>query len=100
MKRILSLALVMLAMVAAPASAKDSASDAAPAPATETVKVAPQARDHEIEARLEHILGATKWFQKLDVRVQEGVVFLEGTRRATMRRGPRTSRVARRMSPR
>ncbi|MBA3458078.1 MAG: BON domain-containing protein, partial [Deltaproteobacteria bacterium] len=78
MKLIPSLVLVVLATVAAPASAQDSAPDAAPAAAAETIAVDPKSRDHEIEARLENILAATKWFQKLDVRVQEGVVFLEG----------------------
>lgn len=78
MKLILSLALVVLATVASPASAQDPVSDAAPAPAIETVSVDPKARDHDIEIRLENILAATKWFDKLDVRVQEGVVFLDG----------------------
>lgn len=76
MKLIPSLVLVVLVVVVAPAAAQDSAPDAAPDP--EMVKVAPKARDHEIEARLENILAATKWFPTLDVRVQEGVVFLEG----------------------
>ncbi|GAB4520390.1 MAG: mechanosensitive ion channel family protein [Anaerolineae bacterium] len=42
------------------------------------VDVQPVARDEEIEARLQEILAATGWFIAPDVRVQNGVVFLEG----------------------
>ncbi len=76
MKLLTSFVLVALAVVVAPASAQDPGS--APAPAAETVAVDPKSLDHEIEARLENIFAATKWFQVLDVRVQEGVVFLKG----------------------
>jgi small-conductance mechanosensitive channel len=47
-------------------------------PAT-TVDVAPGARDSEIAGRLNRILAATNWFDSADVRVEEGVVFLQGT---------------------
>jgi small-conductance mechanosensitive channel len=39
----------------------------------------PLARDDEIRARLERILAATGWFDRPQVTVDEGVVFLEGT---------------------
>ncbi|MBA3461157.1 MAG: BON domain-containing protein [Deltaproteobacteria bacterium] len=95
MKLIPLLVLAVLVVVVGPASAQDSAPDAAPDPATETVKVAPKARDHEIETRLENILAATKWFPTLEVRVEEGVVFLEGAtdtvEHATWAGGPRAS---------
>jgi len=44
----------------------------------DTVDVSPKARDEEIDARLENIMRATSWFADLDVRVQDGVVFLAG----------------------
>jgi small-conductance mechanosensitive channel len=46
--------------------------------APETVEVNPVARDEEIVARLEKILRATGWFENPEVRVEEGVVFLNG----------------------
>ena len=46
--------------------------------APERVEVKPVARDNEIETRLEEILLATKRFNSPTVRVEDGVVFLEG----------------------
>lgn len=46
--------------------------------APKTVAVDPTADDDAIVARLVGILEATKWFQSPGVRVDEGVVFLEG----------------------
>lgn len=50
--------------------------DLSPAPATVDVK--PVARDEEIRKRLQSVLDATGWFADPQVRVEEGVVFLEG----------------------
>lgn len=44
----------------------------------ERVDVQPIARDDEIETRLRNILDATGWFIGPRVRVEDGVVFLEG----------------------
>ncbi|MDQ2667324.1 MAG: mechanosensitive ion channel [Gemmatimonadota bacterium] len=43
------------------------------------VDVNPVARDEEIRRRLQSVLEATGWFVSPHVRVQSGVVFLEGT---------------------
>jgi small conductance mechanosensitive channel len=43
------------------------------------VQVKPSAEDIAISERLTRILNATGWFEKVDVRVREGVVFLSGT---------------------
>jgi small conductance mechanosensitive channel len=49
-----------------------------PIEAPDQVDVQPQARDDEIRARLEDILGATGWYDDPTVEVQNGVVFLRG----------------------
>ncbi len=46
--------------------------------APKTVEVNPTAGDAEITARIKGILQATHWFREPSVRVDEGVVFLEG----------------------
>ncbi|MEO5816367.1 MAG: mechanosensitive ion channel family protein [Gemmatimonadaceae bacterium] len=43
------------------------------------VDVNPVARDEEIRRRLQNVLEATGWFRSSRVRVQSGVVFLEGS---------------------
>ncbi len=50
--------------------------DLSPAPVK--VDVSPVARDEEIRARLQSVLEATGWFADPQVRVEEGVVFLNG----------------------
>ena len=50
--------------------------DLTSAPATVDVK--PVARDEEISTRLQRVLDATGWFVDPQVRVEEGVVFLNG----------------------
>lgn len=50
--------------------------DLSPAPAK--VDVQPVARDEEIRKRLQSVLDATGWFTDPHVRVEEGVVFLNG----------------------
>lgn len=61
------------------------AQDATPIPDSEEppevperVDIQPLARDEEIEKRLLDILTATGWFMEPDIRVQDGVVFLNG----------------------
>jgi small-conductance mechanosensitive channel len=73
--------IAVLAFADAPrAFAQDSPAPAAePAPIPEKVDIAPEARDEQIEERLRRILTATGWFEALDLRVDEGVVFLSGT---------------------
>ncbi len=50
--------------------------DLSPAPAKVDVK--PVARDEEIRKRLRNVLDATDWFIDPQVRVEQGVVFLNG----------------------
>ncbi|MEZ4769268.1 MAG: mechanosensitive ion channel family protein [Caldilineales bacterium] len=52
--------------------------DAAP-PVPDQVEVRPPAQDEEIASRLEDILQSTGWFSSINVSVQDGVVFLEGS---------------------
>ena len=47
-------------------------------PAPAKVDVNPVARDEEIRKRLQNVLDATDWFIDPQVRVEEGVVFLNG----------------------
>ncbi len=47
-------------------------------PAPAKVDVKPVARDEEIRKRLKSVLDATDWFTDPQVRVEEGVVFLNG----------------------
>lgn len=54
------------------------AGQAALSPAAATVDVKPVARDEEIRKRLQNVLNATDWFTTPKVRVEEGVVFLDG----------------------
>lgn len=48
------------------------------APTTGKVNINPIARDEEIRKRLQSVLEATGWFTEPQVRVKEGVVFLQG----------------------
>jgi small conductance mechanosensitive channel len=43
------------------------------------VEIQPVAKDDEIRRRIANILETTGWFGEPDVRVQEGIVFLQGT---------------------
>ena len=43
-----------------------------------TVDVKPVARDEEIRTRLQSVLEATGWFIEPQVRIDEGIVFLNG----------------------
>ena len=49
-----------------------------PSPAPAKVDVKPVVRDEEILKRLQSVLDATNWFTAPQVRVKEGVVFLNG----------------------
>ncbi|MCC1493667.1 mechanosensitive ion channel [Cognatishimia sp. F0-27] len=76
--------------LALPGLAQDSAQDSAPddteITATEqAVDVTPVARDDEIDTRITGILLATDWYEALAVRVEDGIVFLDG-RTATEQR--------------
>ena len=72
---------ITIMIAAQPARAQEPPAPAPPfTPVTTgTIGVAATARDPEIAARLESVLKATSWFESLDVRVQDGVVFLAGT---------------------
>lgn len=48
-----------------------------PVPA-QKVEIAPNAADSEIQDRINKILLASEWFENLNVRVDEGIVFLDG----------------------
>ena len=72
-----------LAWPASAAGAQPSDPGAAPDPARlspspVTVDVKPVASDDEIQARLQRVLEATGWFSDARVRVDEGIVFLDG----------------------
>ena len=57
----------------------DTAPPEQPAPQVpQRVDVAPIAQDSDIANRLTRILEATEWFEQPEVRVEEGVVFLNG----------------------
>lgn len=60
----------------ADASAEEPPTTEVPA---DKIEVKPTSRDSDIEARLRRILEATEWFENPQVKVTEGVVFLEGT---------------------
>ncbi|MFC3613445.1 mechanosensitive ion channel domain-containing protein [Lutimaribacter marinistellae] len=62
----------------APAWAQESVSPAEETGPVRDVAVAPEARDEEIDARITQILNATGWFVDPRVRVDDGIVFLDG----------------------
>jgi small-conductance mechanosensitive channel len=76
--------MLILSLTAQETPRKADASPAA-APAKEDLSLAPAkvdvnpvARDEEIRQRLQSVLDATDWFNAPEVRVEEGVVFLNG----------------------
>ncbi len=77
---------MMLVTVMAQAPPVEAGASAAPLPpakedlslAPAKVDVNPVARDEEIRQRLQSVLMATEWFTAPEVRVEEGVVFLNG----------------------
>ncbi len=73
---------------AAPATGSASRAAAGPSnpdlsPAPGKIDVKPAARDEEIRKRIQSVLDATKWFTHPVVRVDQGVVFLNGTTNST-----------------
>ncbi len=89
LRRVLTAATVGACLCAAALPAQDTTSNAARSNgsaaspdlslAQTKVDVNPVARDEEIRRRLQSVLDATGWFAAPHVRVQSGVVFLEGT---------------------
>jgi small conductance mechanosensitive channel len=77
------LALVCWAVVGAQPAFAQALRDAPPSEADaaevpQRVDVTPIAQDEQIARRLTGILNATGWFDRIDVRVEQGVVFLNG----------------------
>lgn len=69
---------VLLFAAAHPAAAQETApAEGAIATSQQEVAVAPMARDAEIAKRIQDIMEATGWYRAVDVRVDDGVVFLE-----------------------
>ena len=54
-----------------------------PADVPKKVDVVPEADDSDIESRLTRILKATGWYKDVQVRVDEGIVYLNGTTEST-----------------
>jgi small-conductance mechanosensitive channel len=89
LRRVAGLAAVIHGLMIVTLTAQEPAlkADASPsvAPAKEELSLAlakvdvkPVARDEEIRHRLQSVLEATAWFTAPEVRVEEGVVFLQG----------------------
>lgn len=79
--------LLLAILLPLPTVAQDGTTDSVPTPSTTTeeeitapeqVVVQPVARDDEIANRLVTILQATEWFTNPQVKVRDGVVFLDG----------------------
>ena len=64
-----------------PADTQTEEAQRDPPAAPERVDVTPRAGDGQIGERLKLILAATGWFEQATVRVEQGVVFLEGRTR-------------------
>ncbi len=77
MMRRLALLLLLLAPLQ-PASAQDATTPAEETGPVRDVAVTPLARDEEIDQRITQILNATGWFTDIRVRVDDGIVFLDG----------------------
>ncbi|MFN4128494.1 MAG: mechanosensitive ion channel domain-containing protein [Paracoccaceae bacterium] len=82
------LAMLMLALSAAPVQAQTSSTvEETVAPGSDTeIAVAPGARDTQIADRLRRILNASNWFSNLSVSVREGIVFLDAQTETDERR--------------
>ncbi|UPH72044.1 mechanosensitive ion channel [Abyssibius alkaniclasticus] len=74
-------AAALLTLVATPLVAQDAPAepDAEITASDQNVTVDPIAPDLRIGARIADILAATGWYDALDVRVENGIVFLNGT---------------------
>lgn len=76
---VLAACLALLVAFAPPAGAQEEAApDGAVSTTEDRVEITPDAEDGEIAARLTGILDATGWFEALSIRVEDGVVFLNG----------------------
>lgn len=77
--RLVSVISLCLALLALPVAAQDALStqpdETAP---VGDVAVEPVARDDQIDARITEILRATGWYEGIEVRVDDGIVFLDG----------------------
>lgn len=62
-----------------PAAASDPTSNGLTPAAPDKVDIRPVAQDEDIAERLRRILEATGWFSRVEVKVDEGVVFLRGS---------------------
>lgn len=62
-----------------PVRAQEPAETSAPDVVEQQVDISPRANDNAIAQRLTDIFEATDWFPALNVRVEDGVVFLTGT---------------------
>ncbi|MEY8838523.1 BON domain-containing protein, partial [Cribrihabitans sp. XS_ASV171] len=70
--------LLLLLLTVPPAMAQETAAPAEETGPVRDVAVTPQARDEEIDQRITQILNATGWFTNTQVRVDDGIVFLDG----------------------
>ena len=82
-KLFLGVGIIFLVICPAIAQDEKSGNDAAVSPdekkqVAEQIKVRPIANDQAINQRLSKILKATGWFTDIAVKVEEGVVFLDG----------------------
>ncbi len=57
---------------------QDADISAGPPQPAQKVDVVPHVADDDIRSRIEKILLASKWFESVEVQVNEGIVFLEG----------------------
>ncbi len=82
--RKLFFAVYIIVLTSCPSIAQDETKTGAVPPAdektpvTEEIKVQPTANDQAINQRLSKILKATGWFTDIAVKVEEGIVFLDG----------------------
>lgn len=80
MTRLLAALSFAILCLTAPAVAQDAAlPEADETSPVRDIAVEPVARDEEIEGRISEILDATGWFSETGVRVDDGIVFLDGT---------------------
>lgn len=76
--RLIYLLPALFVLVAAQLCAIEGETNSATEQLPSTVAVAEVTADEAIAGRLMRILKATEWFERLDVRVDEGIVFLQG----------------------
>ncbi|NNF90001.1 MAG: mechanosensitive ion channel [Boseongicola sp.] len=80
MTRLVAVLFLSTALFASSALAQDATSaDADETGPVRDVAIEPVARDEQIDQRITEILNATGWFTETQVRVDDGIVFLDGT---------------------